>query len=210
MKWNKEDWNRLHSEGSDVVNNPPSQSSPDVQKPVSNDILEDIFDFDFFEEQERQECIEEDQTAVICGHYVVQQNHLATVLHDHAYATKKLQGQTHFTQIMDALPEAEYRRKEKVTEKPYVKKPLNAFMHFLKKNRASAEAELGTRTSAVVNKHLGQRWKLLSPEQREVYVEEARVDSLLHLFANPDWSNKINYRHKKKRVSPKVREEKKK
>ncbi|XP_028297813.1 lymphoid enhancer-binding factor 1-like [Gouania willdenowi] len=111
---------------------------------------------------------------------------------------------------MDALPEAEYRRKEKVTDKPYVKKPLNAFMHFLKKNRASAEAELGTRTSAVVNKHLGQRWKLLSPEQREVYVEEARVDSLLHLFANPNWSNKINYRHKKKRVLPKVREEKKK
>ncbi|XP_028290872.1 transcription factor 7-like 1 [Gouania willdenowi] len=90
------------------------------------------------------------------------------------------------------------QKKEKVTEEPYVKKPLNAFMRFLKQNRASAEAELGVRTSAVVNKHLGERWKSLSPEDKEKYVREAKRGAILHSLENPQWSNKNNYRKKRK------------
>ncbi|XP_028298189.1 uncharacterized protein LOC114460500 [Gouania willdenowi] len=44
-----------------------------------------------------------------------------------------------------------------VANEPYVKKPPNAFMLFLKENRKSVEEELGERMSTVVNKVLGER-----------------------------------------------------
>uniref|UniRef100_A0A8C5HL80 HMG box domain-containing protein n=1 Tax=Gouania willdenowi TaxID=441366 RepID=A0A8C5HL80_GOUWI len=95
-------------------------------------------------------------------------------------------------------------KEEKVEEGPYIKKPLNAFMIYIKCNRKSAEAELGVRTSAVVNKYLGERWKSLSPEEREIYINKAKEDAQLHSDQNPGWTNKINYRHRKKRSRTKV------
>ncbi|XP_028298116.1 transcription factor 7-like [Gouania willdenowi] len=86
-----------------------------------------------------------------------------------------------------------------VTKEPYIKKPPNAFMLFLKQNRAAAEAELGVRTSAVVNKHLGERWRALSPELKGLYNAEATLHAFIHLSKNPGWTNKINYRNKRKR-----------
>ncbi|XP_028290834.1 transcription factor 7-like 1-C [Gouania willdenowi] len=86
-----------------------------------------------------------------------------------------------------------------VTKEPYIKKPPNAFMLFLKQNRAAAEAELGVRTSAVVNKHLGERWRALSPELKGLYNAEATLHAFIHLLKNPGWTNKINYRNKRKR-----------
>lgn len=54
------------------------------------------------------------------------------------------------------------RRKRKYEEqqdedKPYIKKPPNAFMLFLKEQRSAVSAEIGVRESAVVNAELGKR-----------------------------------------------------
>ncbi|XP_028296948.1 transcription factor 7-like [Gouania willdenowi] len=97
----------------------------------------------------------------------------------------------------------------KVAKEPYVKKPPNAFMLFLKENRKSVEEELGERMSTVVNKVLGERWKTLSLEEKNRYHAEAIEHALLHTIQNPGWTNRINYRNKKKRSQAKgVRAEK--
>ncbi|XP_028319336.1 transcription factor 7-like 2 [Gouania willdenowi] len=95
-------------------------------------------------------------------------------------------------------------RKKKVAEGPYVKKPLNAFMLFLKEHRKSAEEELGLRTSAAVNKLLGQRWKSLSAKAKENFTVWAEMESLLHAVEHPDWTSKTNYGNKRKRSRTKV------
>ncbi|XP_028314593.1 transcription factor 7-like 1 [Gouania willdenowi] len=95
-------------------------------------------------------------------------------------------------------------RQKKVAEGPYVKKPLNAFMLFLKENRKSAEEELGKRTSAEVNKLLGQRWKSLSAKDKEKFTVGAEMESLLHSVEFPDWTSKTNYGNKRKRSKTKV------
>ncbi|XP_028319288.1 uncharacterized protein LOC114473718 [Gouania willdenowi] len=94
-------------------------------------------------------------------------------------------------------------QEKKVAQGPYVKKPLNAFMLFLKENRKSAEEELGVRTSAAVNKLLGQRWKSLSAMEKKKFTAGAKLGSLLHSAENPDWSNKLNYGKKRRRIRTK-------
>ncbi|XP_028308517.1 transcription factor 7-like 2 [Gouania willdenowi] len=95
-------------------------------------------------------------------------------------------------------------KEKKVAEGPYIKKPLNAFMLFLKENRKSAEKELGMRTSAEVNKFLSQSWKSLSAKKKEKFTGKAKEHSLLHSIANPGWTSKINYRNKRKRSRTKA------
>lgn len=56
------------------------------------------------------------------------------------------------------------RRKRKhdnqYSDWPYVKKPLNAFMIYMKEQRAKVVAETNIRWSATINKILGQRVNL--------------------------------------------------
>ncbi|XP_024661656.1 transcription factor 7-like 1-B [Maylandia zebra] len=49
---------------------------------------------------------------------------------------------------------------------PYVKKPPNAFMLYLKEQRPKVIAELNIPGSAAVNAVVGQRWKSLSNDQK--------------------------------------------
>uniref|UniRef100_A0A8C5N329 Transcription factor 7-like 1 n=1 Tax=Gouania willdenowi TaxID=441366 RepID=A0A8C5N329_GOUWI len=101
------------------------------------------------------------------------------------------------------LKKVNKRKAEKVEEGPYIKKPPNAFMLFLKEHRKSAEEDLGVRTSAVVNKFLGERWKSLPAEDKDQYNTEAKRCALLHLEQNPDWTNRKNYA-KKRRLTRRV------
>ncbi|XP_028291098.1 protein pop-1-like [Gouania willdenowi] len=76
-------------------------------------------------------------------------------------------------------------------------------MLFLKEHRKSAEEDLGVRTSAVVNKFLGERWKSLPAEDKDQYNTEAKRCALLHHEQNPDWTNRKNYA-KKRRLTRRV------
>ncbi|XP_028332189.1 uncharacterized protein LOC114481503 [Gouania willdenowi] len=83
---------------------------------------------------------------------------------------------------------------------PYVKKPLNAFMLFLKEHRKSVEAEVGIKTSACINKVLGQRWKTLPDKEKETFFARATMNSHIHAKHHPGWTPKENYGKRKKRV----------
>ncbi|XP_026027388.1 uncharacterized protein LOC113024475 isoform X2 [Astatotilapia calliptera] len=60
---------------------------------------------------------------------------------------------------------------------PYVKKPPNAFMLYLKEQRPKVIAELNIPGSAAVNAVVGQRWKSLSNDQKARYFKQDSLDS---------------------------------
>ncbi|XP_029945886.1 uncharacterized protein LOC115387345 isoform X2 [Salarias fasciatus] len=69
-------------------------------------------------------------------------------------------------------------------DKPYIKKPPNAFMLFLKEQRPIVSAEIGVKESAVVNAEVGRR---------------AKMEAKLHEEQHPGWSTIENYRKSKAR-----------
>ncbi|XP_068163258.1 transcription factor 7-like 2 [Antennarius striatus] len=56
---------------------------------------------------------------------------------------------------------------------PYVKKPPNAFMLFLKEQRPYVHPNIQRQGSGVVNKVLGRKWTSLPKEERDKYYREA-------------------------------------
>ncbi|KAL7401655.1 hypothetical protein ABVT39_002726 [Epinephelus coioides] len=85
------------------------------------------------------------------------------------------------------------REKEQSNERPYVKKPLNAFMLFLKEHRAKAGAELQGRGSAAINTVLGQIWNSLTKEEQAKYFRQAETERVLHAQRHPEWSPSDNF-----------------
>ncbi|CAJ0914425.1 unnamed protein product, partial [Mesorhabditis belari] len=93
------------------------------------------------------------------------------------------------------------KRKER-KRSPHIKKPLNAFMWFMKENRPKLMAELGfkEKQSAELNKELGKRWHELNKEAQEKYFVLAKKDKEDHQQRYPGWSARENYAiHKKKK-----------
>uniref|UniRef100_A0A3Q3DJ81 Transcription factor 7-like n=1 Tax=Hippocampus comes TaxID=109280 RepID=A0A3Q3DJ81_HIPCM len=86
------------------------------------------------------------------------------------------------------------------SSRPYIKKPLNAFMLFMKEQRPVVKAQFLHKDSATVNKIMGQMWKSLSLEQQEKYYEESERLTVIHASTYPGWSCRDNYGKKKKRV----------
>ncbi|XP_008421718.1 transcription factor 7-like 1 [Poecilia reticulata] len=72
--------------------------------------------------------------------------------------------------------------------RPYVKKPPNAFMLFLKEIRPKVMSELNTNKSAMVNTVVGEMWKSLPAEVKARYFEKARLEQKLHEQQHPGWS----------------------
>ncbi|XP_018517942.1 transcription factor 7-like 1-B isoform X3 [Lates calcarifer] len=95
------------------------------------------------------------------------------------------------------------REAQQYADRPYIKKPPNAFMLFRKEQRPNVVAELNITESATVNTILGQRWQAMSKEQQAKYFEEADRERQLHEQRYPDWSPKDNYGKKKKRIRTK-------
>ncbi|XP_041835873.1 transcription factor 7-like 1 [Melanotaenia boesemani] len=85
------------------------------------------------------------------------------------------------------------KRKRVNDELPYIKKPPNAFLLFLKEQRAAVVAELGITGSAAVNTVLGERWRSLSSEQQAKYFQEANQLRRQHEQQYPHWSSMDNY-----------------
>uniref|UniRef100_H3C4N9 Lymphoid enhancer-binding factor 1 n=1 Tax=Tetraodon nigroviridis TaxID=99883 RepID=H3C4N9_TETNG len=117
----------------------------------------------------------------------------------------------HETDIMHMKPQHE-QRKDQEPKKPHIKKPLNAFMLYMKEMRANVVAECTLKESAAINQILGRRWHALSREEQAKYYELARKERQLHMQLYPGWSARDNYfdcmacGKKKKRKREKMQE----
>ncbi|XP_044233317.1 transcription factor 7-like 1 [Thunnus albacares] len=87
---------------------------------------------------------------------------------------------------------------------PYVKKPPNAFMLYMKEQRPNVVAELNIKESAQVNIILGKRWKSLSEKEKAKYFHQANKERQLHAQKYPYWSSNDNYGKKRKRKRSKA------
>uniref|UniRef100_A0A4W5LGC6 Lymphoid enhancer binding factor 1 n=1 Tax=Hucho hucho TaxID=62062 RepID=A0A4W5LGC6_9TELE len=96
--------------------------------------------------------------------------------------------------------------KEQEPKRPHIKKPLNAFMLYMKEMRANVVAECTLKESAAINQILGRRWHALSREEQAKYYELARKERQLHMQLYPGWSARDNYGKKKKRKREKIQE----
>ncbi|XP_067858296.1 transcription factor 7-like 2 isoform X8 [Heptranchias perlo] len=90
-------------------------------------------------------------------------------------------------------------KKEEEKKKPHIKKPLNAFMLYMKEMRAKVVAECTLKESAAINQILGRRWHALTREEQAKYYELARKERQLHMQLYPGWSARDNYGKRKKR-----------
>ncbi|XP_024921705.1 transcription factor 7 isoform X7 [Cynoglossus semilaevis] len=99
---------------------------------------------------------------------------------------------------MYVKPQVEPKR-EKEPKKPVIKKPLNAFMLYMKEMRAKVIAECTLKESAAINQILGRRWHALTREEQAKYYELARKERQLHMQLYPTWSARDNYGKKKRR-----------
>ncbi|XP_018589966.2 transcription factor 7-like 1-A isoform X2 [Scleropages formosus] len=89
--------------------------------------------------------------------------------------------------------------KKEEEKKPHIKKPLNAFMLYMKEMRAKVVAECTLKESAAINQILGRKWHSLSREEQAKYYELARKERQLHSQLYPGWSARDNYGKRKKR-----------
>uniref|UniRef100_A0A914GQR3 HMG box domain-containing protein n=1 Tax=Globodera rostochiensis TaxID=31243 RepID=A0A914GQR3_GLORO len=100
----------------------------------------------------------------------------------------------------------QHQREEK---KDHIKKPMNAFMLFMKANRHKylEESTDKRKQSAELNKELGQIWQQMSREAQQPYYEMAQKAKEEHARMHPQWSARENYaihkRAKKKRIREK-------
>jgi len=101
------------------------------------------------------------------------------------------------------------KRKKSPEEKrgrPYVKKPLNAFMLYMKEQRSKVVAECTLKESAAINQILGRKWHNLSREEQQKYYDMARRERQIHMEKFPGWSARDNYGKRKKRKKEKTQD----
>ncbi|XP_074528148.1 transcription factor 7 isoform X2 [Halichoeres trimaculatus] len=111
----------------------------------------------------------------------------------------------HYDRGMYAKSQVEVKR-EKEPKKPVIKKPLNAFMLYMKEMRAKVIAECTLKESAAINQILGRRWHALTREEQAKYYELARKERQLHMQLYPTWSARDNYGKKKRRKREKLQD----
>ncbi|XP_061651959.1 transcription factor 7-like 1 [Phyllopteryx taeniolatus] len=84
-------------------------------------------------------------------------------------------------------------------DRPYIKKPPNAFMLFRKEQSPNVVSQFNITNSAVVNKILGKMWKSLPKKLQAKYYQQAEEHKVLHSLQHPEWSCTENYGKKRKR-----------
>ncbi|XP_056225016.1 transcription factor 7-like 2 isoform X1 [Seriola aureovittata] len=94
-----------------------------------------------------------------------------------------------------------YYHGNSVTSRQVVKKPLNAFMLYMKEMRHKVLQEGRERESAAINRILGRRWHALSHSEQSKYYELAQKERLLHMQLYPGWSARDNYGKRKRKRS---------
>ncbi|KAG5443863.1 hypothetical protein CSKR_100096 [Clonorchis sinensis] len=90
-------------------------------------------------------------------------------------------------------PNIENRTKWRTRNVGHIKKPLNAFMLFMKEMRAQVIAECTLKESAAINQILGRKWHALSREAQAKYYDMAKKEKELHQRLYPGWSARDNY-----------------
>ncbi|XP_069373093.1 transcription factor 7-like 2 isoform X20 [Paralichthys olivaceus] len=89
--------------------------------------------------------------------------------------------------------QSDAKKEEEKKKQVHIKKPLNAFMLYMKEMRAKVVAECTLKESAAINQILGRRWHALSREEQAKYYELARKERQLHMQLYPGWSARDNY-----------------
>uniref|UniRef100_A0A3B5QFB9 HMG box domain-containing protein n=1 Tax=Xiphophorus maculatus TaxID=8083 RepID=A0A3B5QFB9_XIPMA len=74
-----------------------------------------------------------------------------------------------------------------------VKKPLNAFMLYMKETRHQVLQEGREKESAAINRILGRRWRALPRSEQSRFYDLAQKERLLHMQLYPGWSARDNY-----------------
>ncbi|KAL5105469.1 Transcription factor 7-like 1 [Taenia crassiceps] len=83
--------------------------------------------------------------------------------------------------ISDSLNSTSTPSRKRADKSPaHVKKPLNAFMLFMKEMRAKVVAECTMKESAAINQILGRKWHALPHEEQAKFYEMARKEKELH------------------------------
>jgi len=95
---------------------------------------------------------------------------------------------------------------KKGKKKPHIKKPLNAFMLYMKEMRPKVVAECTLKESAAINQILGRKWHALTREEQAKYYEQARKERQLHMQMYPGWSARDNYAQTKETKKKRKRE----
>ncbi|XP_035892402.1 protein pangolin, isoforms A/H/I/S-like isoform X2 [Anopheles stephensi] len=97
------------------------------------------------------------------------------------------------------------QQNQQQANRPHIKKPLNAFMLYMKEMRAKVVAECTLKESAAINQILGRKWHSLSRDEQSVYYDKARQERQLHMEMYPGWTARDNYGYgsKKKRKAKK-------
>uniref|UniRef100_A0A3P8PLB7 HMG box domain-containing protein n=1 Tax=Astatotilapia calliptera TaxID=8154 RepID=A0A3P8PLB7_ASTCA len=90
-----------------------------------------------------------------------------------------------------ATPET--KREGDEDKKLHIKKPLNAFMLYMREERPKVVAMCKVKESSSINQILGQRWHSLTKDEQAKYYELARQERLLHSKLYPGWSARDNY-----------------
>uniref|UniRef100_A0A3B4YBT6 Transcription factor 7 like 2 n=1 Tax=Seriola lalandi dorsalis TaxID=1841481 RepID=A0A3B4YBT6_SERLL len=103
---------------------------------------------------------------------------------------------------LNSSKQTDAKKEEEKKKQVHIKKPLNAFMLYMKEMRAKVVAECTLKESAAINQILGRRvrswvffWHALSKERQ------------LHMQLYPGWSARDNYGKRKKRKREKQQAE---
>ena len=107
---------------------------------------------------------------------------------------------------MPGLRSADDKENIAAKKENHIKKPLNAFMLYMREMRPIVQAECTLKESAAINQILGRRWHGLSREEQAKYYEKARDERQKHMALYPNWNARDNYRYgqKKKRKRDKT------
>lgn len=98
---------------------------------------------------------------------------------------RKLEAERQFSHLKRKR-DNEFEEDEEEEKKPHVKKPLNAFMLFMKEQRQKVVNECTLKESAAINQILGRKWHNLSKEEQQKYYDEARRAREKHLELYPE------------------------
>nr|XP_019937464.1 PREDICTED: protein pop-1-like [Paralichthys olivaceus] len=102
-------------------------------------------------------------------------------------------------------PQKRKRVNQRGNDRPYVKKPPNAFMVYRNEQRLKVLAGLRNSDCAAVNTIIGQMWRALSKKEQEKYYEESARLRQIHNQLYPDWSARDNYGKQRKRSPRRAR-----
>ncbi|XP_029312659.1 transcription factor 7-like 2 isoform X4 [Cottoperca gobio] len=119
--------------------------------------------------------------------------HATGIPHPAIVTSNVKQESSHSDISLNSSKQSDAKKEEEKKKQVHIKKPLNAFMLYMKEMRAKVVAECTLKESAAINQILGRRWHALSREEQAKYYELARKERQLHMQLYPGWSARDNY-----------------